>query len=296
VASGALIVSIVSVLLAVLGFLVAIRSARASERSAGAAEGSATDARRSADAAESMDRRERQPNLSIDLEMPVQHPGDSVIYQVRNDGPEDLDAVTIYRPRPPDGIAYPIAVTGAGAGWADDEISLGSLRLTQIASFTLCCGAALVIPEFRARIECRAGKDTWALTRLLPPPRLVQMTAAEGASRRKILTSALLEIEHNVATLNGPDWHSIPMEEQHIREAERLLRDHAPERVGPIWDVVSGAASFSTWNNRSDTFRADEMEQRKGVLLALLSSAAPVLQNMVAALDTPQASGDKWKS
>ena len=48
-----------------------------------------------------------------------------MIYRVRNDGPQDLDSVTIHRPRPPDRITYPIAVTGGGAGWATDEVTLG---------------------------------------------------------------------------------------------------------------------------------------------------------------------------
>lgn len=237
-AAAALIVSIFSVLVAVLGFLATRRSAGASERSAGASESSDANARRSADAAESTDRRARLPNLSINLDMPVRHPGDLVIYRVRNDGPEDLDAVTIYRPRPPAEITYPLAVTGDGAGWAADEITLGPLRLAQEARFTLCCGAALVLPEFRVRIECRAGTDIWKLTCLLPTPRLVQLTADERASRRKILMSALLEIEHNVALTVAIRWRS---------ERPRRSRRHTT-RVSPArrW-----SRTWSSWGRRS---------------------------------------------
>ena len=74
-------------------------------------------------------------------------PGDRVIYQVRNDGPEDLDALTIYRPRPPDRVTYPIGKLSET--WADDQIEWESLALTEEVSFVLCCGVASELPEFQ---------------------------------------------------------------------------------------------------------------------------------------------------
>ena len=125
--------------------LIAVRAVRAASRSADAAS-------RSADAAESSDRRARTPRLAILLSDHVLAPNDKVIYRVRNDGPQDLDGVVVHPPRPPDRITYPIAITGAG--WADDEIGLGPLAMTQETRFTLCCGTARDVPEFRVVIEC----------------------------------------------------------------------------------------------------------------------------------------------
>ena len=128
-------------------------------------------ASRSADAAESSDRRTRTPLLAILLDDPSPAPIDRVIYRVRNDGPQGLDAVVVHRPRPSDRITYRIAVTGGSTGWADDEINLGPLAMTQEARFTLCCGSAPDLPEFRVLIECRSGTDEWSVTSLLPCPR-----------------------------------------------------------------------------------------------------------------------------
>jgi hypothetical protein len=152
---AALVVTIASGVIAFLAKRDASRSARA--------------ATRSAHAAEAADRRARTPQLDIVLSNPAPTPIDRVIYRVRNDGPQDLDDLIIYRPRPTDGITYPIAVTGRD--FADDEIHLGPVALAQEAQFTLCCGAAAELPEFRVRIECLSGHESWTMTCLLPPPR-----------------------------------------------------------------------------------------------------------------------------
>jgi hypothetical protein len=149
---AALAVSLGSALIAVRAVRAASRSADAASRSADAASRSADAASRSADAAESSDRRARTPRLAILLSDHVLAPNDKVIYRVRNDGPQDLDGVVVHPPRPPDRITYPIAITGAG--WADDEIGLGPLAMTQETRFTLCCGTARDVPEFRVVIEC----------------------------------------------------------------------------------------------------------------------------------------------
>jgi hypothetical protein len=153
-----------SVALSVVALIVAIASAVYARRVG-------VHTRRSADAAEKTLRDEHKPLLSIDIDRPGEQ-GDRAIYRVRNDGPQDLDEVVIYRPRPPDRIEYHIAVTGGGGGWAEDEITLGGLRLTQQARFTLSCGNAPTLPEFRVRIECRSGKDRWSIPYLLPSPRV----------------------------------------------------------------------------------------------------------------------------
>jgi hypothetical protein len=134
---------------------------------AAAAVRSSVAAQRSAEAAESSDRQSRQPCLVLALDNPAPAPIDRVIYLVRNDGPQDLESLVIYRPRPPDGTTYPIAITGSG-GFAPDEIELGPVLLTQQVRFTLCCGPADDPPEFRVRIECRSGTDLWEMSQLLP--------------------------------------------------------------------------------------------------------------------------------
>ena len=63
-------------------------------------------------------------------------------------------------------ISYCIAFTHQG--WPKDEVSLGPLALNEEARFTL---AAPELPESRVRIERRAAKEEWTLTRLLPSRR-----------------------------------------------------------------------------------------------------------------------------
>ena len=127
------------------------------------------DSSRSARAAEAADHRAREPKLEIILSEPEPAPIDRGIYRLRNDGPQDLEDIVIYRPRLPDQIKYPIAVTGSD--WAEDEIHLGPVALGQEVRFTFCCGIAAKLPEFRVRIDCLAGSETWQTTWLLSSPR-----------------------------------------------------------------------------------------------------------------------------
>lgn len=159
----AIALGVASLAVAIISLLIAVLARRDSARSAMAAS-------RSADAAEAVDRRSRTPRLHITLRHPAPAPVDRIIYNVRNDGPQDLDELIIYRPRPTDHITYPIAATGRG-DYADDEVHFGPLPLTQEVMFTLCCGAGSELPEFRVRIDCVAGSDAWTLTQLLPSPR-----------------------------------------------------------------------------------------------------------------------------
>lgn len=128
-------------------------------------------AHRSAEAAEAADKRARTPRLAIGCTDPSPAPVDRVIYTIRNDGPQDLDLVVVWRPRPGDQIVYPIAKTDGPGGWAEDEVALGPLRMTQETRVTLCCGTAEKLPVFRVRVECRAGSDIWELPIDLPSPR-----------------------------------------------------------------------------------------------------------------------------
>lgn len=159
---AALIVSAISLIVAFLARRDSSRSAQASERSAKAAEQSAA-------TAQEVDRRARTPQLDLILTDPSPPPTDRVIYKVRNDGPQDLEDIVIYRPRLPNQIIYPVAVTGSD--WAEDDIHLGPIVLGQEMQFTFCCGAAPELPEFRVRIECHSENESWEMTRLLPPPR-----------------------------------------------------------------------------------------------------------------------------
>src|SRR5258708_7027237 len=73
---------------------------------------SADAANRSAVAAEAADRRERTPKLDIAVIVRAPPAVDRAIYQVRNDGPQDLDSIVIHRPVTGDSIISPITVTG----------------------------------------------------------------------------------------------------------------------------------------------------------------------------------------
>lgn len=156
-AIAALVVSVVSAGGTALGVRHAKRSAGASDRSALAAE--------------AIDRRARTPKLAIVLDNPAPAPNDRVIYRLRNEGPQDLDSIVVYRPKPPDGIVYPIAWTGRSNGWVDDDVDVGPVAMGQETRITLCCGAAADLPEFSVRIECQAAADSWMLLEALPSPR-----------------------------------------------------------------------------------------------------------------------------
>ena len=289
-AVAALIVSIIAAIAAVLGFWATWRSAKA-------AKDSAEQARRSADAADATERRERRPSLTISRSSTAGYLDDRVLYRIRNDGPQDLDRITIYRPRPPDGVKYPLAVTSDPGGWVDDEIEVGPLRLTQEAQFSLCCGAGVALPDFLVRIECESGEDSWTLTSALPHPRKLDLSKEEYSRRKEVLTAAILEIERNVAILRGQDWARVPLEHEQLRLAEKLIRVHAPERIGPIRDLVGRIASFQVWvEQHRGTFRGDEISTGRDPMFQLLSDANAELEGLRGALDTPQASGARWAS
>jgi len=125
--------------LSAAALIVSVVAVGYSRKATAAADRSAIAAERSADAAQSSDRLSRVPQLDLTLVHPAPPPTDKAIYRVRNDGPQDLSAVTIFRPRPPDRITYPLAITGLS--WADDEISF-PLKIGDYKEITFCCGAA----------------------------------------------------------------------------------------------------------------------------------------------------------
>ena len=224
-------------------------------------------------------------------------PADLVIYRVRNDGPQDLASAVIYRPQPPDRITYPLAVTGDTVGWAANEIALGPLAVTREAKFTFCCGSAVELPEFRVRIECKSGPDTWTLSRVLPPPRGEPISAEERGHREQILSSALVEIERNIEAVQSQHWYSVSLSDDALDDAHVLLRRHAPDWIGPIRDALFGLTDFAVWAQRSrGSYTGDELEHRRNELLARLSSAHTEIERMSAALESPQGSGRSWRS
>ncbi len=128
--------------------------------------------RRNTHAAEAVDRRARQPHLAFMAEE-VPATESRVVFTVRNDGPQDLGSLLVYRPRPSGGVTYPLAVLGQD--FQDDEIEIGPLDLNQTAKFVLAIGSSVERPEFRVRVVARAGSDQWTLFRHLEVSRGAQI-------------------------------------------------------------------------------------------------------------------------
>jgi len=166
-----------SIALGVLALLVALasvgyarRSVRQATRSADAAEASAVHARRSADAAEAAIHDQHAPRLKVWLDgLGPEADIPRAFYTVRNDGPQDLDAVTVYRPRPSGTVGYWVGPPGLAT--AGEQVSLGALALGGQALFTLFYVYRTgELPEFAVPIECRKDKERWQLLEVLPPP------------------------------------------------------------------------------------------------------------------------------
>ncbi len=207
-----------SIILSVAALLVAFAAALYARQSAKASD-------RSASAAEAVDRRERTPHLRLLLDYPTEAPIENVIYRLRNEGPEDLDRVTVFRPKLPDGITYPIVVTGAGAGYAEDEIDLGALALTKEGRFTLCCGAAEELPELLVRVECAAGDDEWTLSLALPSPRPALDPLGSDPSQTRTALEASRAVFQDLVSRGGDD--DAFFEDQENKFIGQGLRDSA---------------------------------------------------------------------
>lgn len=90
-----------------------------------------------------------------------------MLYEIRNDGSRDLDSVMVQRPVTTDGVRYPIARLGVTD--FEDQVELGPLRLGEASDLLLKVGSTISPPEFRVRITCSAGEDSWDVNRLLEP-------------------------------------------------------------------------------------------------------------------------------
>jgi hypothetical protein len=232
-------------LLVSIGALVQGRTAiRESGRSADASETSAAAAARSASAAESLDRQGREPMLVIELIDPARLPGDKALYRIRNDGPQDLSLVTVFRPKPPDRIIYPLAITGLG--YADDEVDF-DLGIGEYIGITFCCGAADQLPEFRVRIDCESGPDQWSFTRVLPFPR-GEPRAPLGVApdRARIAIEIAREYFQESVTKGGRD-STFWMSSERKRTGQEL-RDNA-DRVGDARLKAALEAIANAWDH-----------------------------------------------
>lgn len=258
-------------ILAVIAILVAIGAGVYARISAIAAD-------RSADAAEAAERRERTPQLSILITDKAEAPCDKAIYRVRNEGPQDLDSVTVYRPRTPDRITYPIAATGR-TSWVEDEVDLGPLALTEEVRFTLCCGAAEELPEYLVRIECAAGDDRWTITKTLPPPRPARNPLGPSPDDARAAVELARLAFDEIVVHGGRDTKFFLNDEW--REVGRSLRDNAGrvgdrelkarlEGIADIWDKVFALAPpgqyvYDLSNLDRDPGRARRLQQQSDV-------------------------------
>jgi hypothetical protein len=128
--------------------------------------------RRQAHAAAGAERRALTPILTVTLEEKVDSTANTAIYRIRNDGPQDLDELSVHPPRTEDGIRYPVAPVGNE--WPEDpetKALFGPLPMGQSARFYLAVGVREEVPEFRIRVEAQRGSDTWEQVILLEPPR-----------------------------------------------------------------------------------------------------------------------------
>lgn len=156
---AAFVVSVLALLVSGAAVLYARRTAEAAERQA-------AESRRQADAAHEELHLSNTPRLTVTLkDDPAEGP--DVLYGVRNDGRKDLDSVIVRRPETNDRVRYPVARLGV-TDFAD-QVELGPLRLGEVGELLLKVGSTTVLPEFRVRITCRAGDDSWDIIRLLEP-------------------------------------------------------------------------------------------------------------------------------
>ena len=152
---AAFVVALLAVGVSVASVIYARRAAHAAEQEA-----------KTAAAAE---RRANEPVLVVEIEEQVDESANSAIYSIRNDGPNDLDRLAVHRPRPSDGIRYPIAPVGQD--WCEDEAELGPVAMGHAVRFVLSIGSREELPEFRVRVVSERGADRWERAVLLDPPR-----------------------------------------------------------------------------------------------------------------------------
>lgn len=152
--------NVAALIVAVLALLASGVSVRYAHRSALAAQVSA-------DAALADDLRAREPRLAVSPHGEAGPQTNQMFYTLRNDGPQDLDSITLHRPITSDGITY--WVRRPPHEYAD-AIELGPLPITAEARFGLSIGTNDDRPDFRVRIDCVHGHDRWTITRQLDVP------------------------------------------------------------------------------------------------------------------------------
>lgn len=159
--------TVASFVVSALALLVSGAAVFYARRTADAADRQADEARRQADAAHEELRLANAPVLTVTLK---DHPaaGPDVLYEIRNDGRRDLDSVIVQRPETTDRVRYPIARLGVTD--FQDKVELGPLPLGEASGLLLKIGNTTSRPAFRVRITCRAGADSWELSKRLEPP------------------------------------------------------------------------------------------------------------------------------
>lgn len=156
---------------AILALVVAILSAVFTGIAVRFAGESSDAAKKSAAAAQAADYRQRQPNLSIELEQRVPHDSTMAIYRIVNVGPADLDSVIVHQPTPEStgGTSFLVACTGEGDFAETAEV--GPVVMGAYGRLTLCLGVASSLPEFRVKVVSWANDESWPEVFQLEPPR-----------------------------------------------------------------------------------------------------------------------------
>lgn len=156
---AAFVVSLAALLLSGVAAVYARVTAKATERQA-------DEARRQADTAQAELHLAYSPVLSVVLNREASQ-GSNWLYEIRNDGHKDLDSVVVQRPETSDRIRYPIARLGVTD--YEDQVELGPMGLGEASGLVLCVGSTPTPPEFRVRISCRTGTESWVVSKLLEP-------------------------------------------------------------------------------------------------------------------------------
>ncbi len=105
--------------------------------------------RRQADAAQAEIHLAYSPILTVTLKHGSSSNDLDLLYEVRNDGRQDLDSVVVQRPETPDRVRYPVARLGTEF---DDHAELGPLPMGASSGLVLRVGATKTLPEFRVRV------------------------------------------------------------------------------------------------------------------------------------------------
>lgn len=158
--------TVAAFVVSILALLVSGAAVVYARRTAGAADRQAVETGRQADVAHAQLRLAYAPVLTVTLKDESAE-GPDVLYEIRNDGSRDLDSVVVQRPETTDGVRYPVARLGVTD--FEDQVELGPLRLGEASHLLLKVGSTTSPPEFRVRITCRAGENSWDVNQFLEP-------------------------------------------------------------------------------------------------------------------------------